>query len=165
MDSIDLIRENLERSESIVLSRIEEMENDCMVPPTSQGGCHTLWLLGHLAYIEGLVVREIALGEANPLADWAETFDGAEVSHVRASYPPFSEVLDACRNVRRETLSLTRTLSEPDLDAVSAKIPNGAEELFPTVRSCLQYASDHWFMHRGQLADCRLAAGVGRMWY
>lgn len=165
MDSIDLIRQNLERSESIVLSRIEDMQDHCMVPPTAQGGCHTLWILGHLAYIEGLVVRHIALGEANPLADWAEVFDGTEVSPLEKVFPPFSQVLEACRNVRRETLSTTRALSESDVGAPSARIPDGAEDLFPTVRSCLQYASDHWFMHRGQLADCRRAAGVERMWF
>ena len=165
MDSIDLIRENLERSERIVLSRIEEMQEHCMVPPTARGGCHTLWILGHLAYIEGLVVQEIALGEPNPLADWTEIFDGAEVSSLREAFPPFVQVLRACRNVRRETLSLIRSLSETDVDAVSARIPAGAEDLFPTIRSCLQYASDHWFMHRGQLADCRRAAGVERMWF
>jgi hypothetical protein len=29
----------------------------------------------------------------------------------------------------------------------------------------LQYTSDHWFMHRGQLADARRAAGLHRMWF
>ena len=57
MDSIYLIRENLQWSEEIVLSRIEEMRDHCMVPPSSKGGCHTLWVLGHLAYIEAIVIR------------------------------------------------------------------------------------------------------------
>lgn len=38
------------------------------------------------------------------------------------------------------------------------------EETFDTRRLCFQYVADHWYMHRGQLADCRRAAGVGRMW-
>lgn len=52
MLSIDLIRDNLRRSEEIVLARIEDMRDHCMVLPTPRGGCHTLWILGHLAYIE-----------------------------------------------------------------------------------------------------------------
>ena len=52
MESIDLIRDNLRKSQQIVLARVEEMREDCLVFPTPKGGCHTLWVLGHLAYIE-----------------------------------------------------------------------------------------------------------------
>ena len=43
-----------------------------MVFPTRNGGCHTLWVLGHLAYIETLIVRTFMLGTVNPLAQWEE---------------------------------------------------------------------------------------------
>lgn len=59
MLSIDLIRENLKRSEDIVLSRIEDMRDHCVVFPSPGGGCHTLWILGHLAYIECLVIHRL----------------------------------------------------------------------------------------------------------
>ena len=51
----------------------------------------------------------------------------------------------------------------PDLPcaySVHAQDAEGVELLFGTYRRCFQYASDHWFMHRGQLADARRAAGV-----
>ncbi len=165
MQSIDLIRENLRRSEEIVLARIEDMRDHCMVFPTPRGGCHTLWVLGHLAYIEALVVRRIMLGERNPLGHWAELFDGAGVSGDAARFPPFDRVLEACRGVRASTTALLDSLSEDHLDRRSANVPDGAEDLFGTHRRCLQYTADHWFMHRGQLADARRAAGVDRMWY
>ena len=57
MQSLDLIRDNLRRSEQIVLARVEVMREHCAVPPTRNGGCHTLWVLGHLAYVESLVSR------------------------------------------------------------------------------------------------------------
>jgi hypothetical protein len=47
---------------------------------------------------------------------------------------------------------------------VSARAPAGFEDTFGTRRLCLQYAADHWYMHRGQLADARRAAGLERMW-
>ena len=31
-----------------------------------------------------------------------------------------------------------------------------------TYRLCLQYVADHWYMHRGHLADARRAAGLAR---
>jgi len=43
-------------------------------------------------------------------------------------------------------------------------VPAGFEDTFGTYRLCLQYVADHWYMHRGHLADTRRAAGVERMW-
>jgi len=164
MQSIDLIRENLKKSSDRVLLRIEEMRDHSIVFPTPKGGCHTLWVLGHLAYIEGLVINQFMLGEANPLADWAALFDGSEVSGELSHFPPFEEVLARCRDMRSRTLTLIDSLTEEDLDKESAHTPEGYEETFGTYRHCLQYVADHWYMHRGHLADARRASGVDRMW-
>ncbi len=165
MHSIDLVKENLKRSEEIVLARVEDMREHCVVFPTPRGGCHTLWVLGHLACIEGQVIRCFMLGEPNPLADWEELFDGPDISGDAAQYPPFDRVLDECRRIRASTVSLLESLTENDLDTLSVNVPNGAQGLLGTRRSCFQYCADHWLMHRGQLADARRAAGVQRMWY
>lgn len=58
MQSIDLICYNLKKSSERTLARIEEMREHCMVPPTPNKGGHTLWVLGHLAYIERLVSQK-----------------------------------------------------------------------------------------------------------
>lgn len=164
MQSIDLVRDNLVKSRDRVLARIEEMRAHATVFPTPSGGGHTLWVLGHLAYIEQRVVRTFMFGEPNPLAGWEEAFDGADTSGDPGRFPPFDEVLARCREVRESTLALVASLSEADLDRPSAKPPAGYEDTFGTWRLCLQYAADHWYMHRGQLADARRAAGVRRIW-
>jgi uncharacterized damage-inducible protein DinB len=164
MDSIDLIRDNLTRSRDRVLARVEEMRAHATVFPTPNGGAHTLWTLGHLAYIESLIVHTFLGGEVNPLAHWEGPFDGADVSGDAGHFPPFDEVLATCRAVRAGTLALADTLVEADLDRTGAKVPAGWETTFGTYRLCLQYAADHWYMHRGQLADARRAAGRERMW-
>lgn len=164
MESMDLVRDRLLQSRDRVLARIEEMRDHATVFPTPHGGCHTLWVLGHLAYIEALVIRTFMLGEANPLAAWAEAFDGAEVSGDPGGFPPFDEVLDRCRQVRAATVALAASLSEADLDRPGAQVPKGFEDTFGTWRLCLSYVADHWYMHRGQLADARRAAGLERMW-
>jgi uncharacterized damage-inducible protein DinB len=164
MQSIDLIRDNLDKSTSRVLARVEEMRDHCLVSPTASGGGHTLWVLGHLAYIEALVVRGFMLGEPNPLAAWEEVFDGPDVSADPGRYPPFEQVLDKCREMRAGTLTVLDSLAEEDLDGTSANAPEGFEDTFGTYRLCLQYVADHWYMHRGQLADARRAAGLKRMW-
>ena len=165
MDSIDLIRDNLTKSRGHTLARVEEMRDHCLVPPTARGGGHTLWILGHVAYVEAMVIRVFMLGEPNPLADWEDLFDGQDVSGDRGRYPPFDDVLARCREMRESTLALLDTLSEADLDRPSPGAPKGHEENFGTWRRCLQYVADHWYMHRGQLADARRSAGLDRMWF
>ena len=164
MDSIDLIRDNLVKSHERVLARVEEMRDHALVFPTPNGGCHTLWVLGHLAYIESQVVHAFLLGEENPLAAWESVFDGPDVSGDAALFPPFDDVLARLRATRAATLSLLETFGEADLDRASAKTPRGFEDTFGTVRLCLQFVADHTYMHRGQLADARRAAGLDRMW-
>jgi len=164
MHSIDLLRDNLQKSAARVLTRVEEMREHATVFPTSNGGCHTLWVLGHLAYIEALVIRSFMLGERNPLGHWQPVFDSDDVSGDASVYPPFDEVLATCRGMRASTLTLLDSLSEEDLDKPGTGVPAGYEDTFGTWRLCLQYVSDHWYMHRGHLADARRAARLKRMW-
>ncbi|MFN8587091.1 MAG: DinB family protein [Candidatus Eisenbacteria bacterium] len=164
MDSRDLLRTNLARSRDLVLMRVEDMRAHALVAPTPRGGGHTLWVLGHLACVEHLVVDALMRGEPNPLAAWERVFDGDDVSTDAATFPGFDEALAACREARAHTLALLETLSEADLDRTSSRVPAGFESTFGTWRDCLQYAADHWLMHRGTLADARRAAGVARMW-
>ncbi|MEM7262373.1 MAG: DinB family protein [Planctomycetota bacterium] len=165
MQSMDHIRDHLAKSTERVLSKVEEMRDHGTVFPTPNGGGHTLWVLGHLAYIEGQVVRHFMLGESNPLAEWESPFDGSDVSAEPGDYPPFEEVISRCREMRAETVALLDRFQEEDLDRVSANAPKGFEDTFGTYRHCFQFVSDHWYMHRGQLADARRAAGLHRMWF
>ena len=165
MQSIELIRDNLIKSRDRVLSRIEDMREHCLVFPTPNGGCHTLWILGHLAFIEALIICDFMQGKTHPLTDWQERFDGGDVSGEATDYPPFEEVLSKCRQMRESTLTLLDSFTEDDLDKTSANSPENFEDTFGTFRLCLQYVSDHWYMHRGQLADARRAAGLEKMWY
>ncbi|UCF79571.1 MAG: DinB family protein [Candidatus Eiseniibacteriota bacterium] len=164
MQSIDLIRDNLTKSMNHVLRRIEEMREHCVVFPSPKGGGHTLWVLGHLAYIEALVIRGFMFAEQNPLAEWEDPFDGTDTTGDISQYPPFDQVLAMCREMREWTITFLDSLSEGDLDKSSANAPKGHEDTFGTYRLCLQFVSDHWYMHRGQLADARRAAGLERMW-
>ena len=164
MDSIELIRHNLTASRDRVLARVEDMREHATVFATPNGGAHTLWVLGHLATVEGLVVHRFLRGADNPLAAWEPIFDGDDVSAERDDYPAFDEVLSRCRAAREDTLARLDAMSEDDLDRPSGFVPDGWEDTFGTARLCLQYVADHWLMHRGNLAAARRAAGIDRMW-
>jgi hypothetical protein len=73
-------------------------------------------------------------------------------------------MLARCREVRESTLALIDSLSEDALDRASVDVLAGFEDTFGTYRLCLQYVADHWYMHRGHLADARRAAGGERLW-
>ncbi len=165
MQSIDLIRDNLKKSSDRVLLKIDEMSEHGLLFPTPRGGAHSLWVLGHLAYIEGLVISQFMQSNANPLAKWESIFDGKDITSREADYPPFSTVLQACREMRGTTLGLLEGFNEEDLDKLSSSCPDGHGDTFGTYRLCFQFVADHWYMHRGQLADARRAAGVDRMWF
>jgi hypothetical protein len=90
--------------------------------------------------------------------------DGADVRGEVSQYPPFDHVLAKCREVREATMALLDSLSGDALDQKGARVPAGFEDTFGTYRLCLQYVADHWYMHRGQLADARRTAGLDRMW-
>jgi hypothetical protein len=164
MQSIHLIRDNLAKSRDRTLVKISEMKPHALIAPTPNGGGHTLWVLGHLAYIEGLVIRTFMLGETNPMEAWGQTFDGDSVGADGSAYPPFDDVLAKCIEMREATIHLLDGLNEEDLDRPALASPNGFEETFGTWRQCFQYVADHWYMHRGQLADSRRAAGLAKMW-
>jgi hypothetical protein len=91
-------------------------------------------------------------------------FDGADTSGDINEFPLFDDVLAKCREVRESTIGLINSFSEEDLNRMSANSPAGYEDTFGTYRLCLQYCADHWYMHRGNLADARRAAGLARMW-
>ena len=165
MESIELIRDNLIKSRERTLARIEEMRDHGHVAPTANGGGGTLWILGHLAYIEGLVIRAFMQGEPNPLHDWESFFDGVDAKLDSYEAPTFDDVLAQCRAMREATLDLIDTLTEADLDRASAASPEGHEATFGTYRLCLQFVADHWYMHRGQLAAARRSAAIDRMWF
>src|SRR5262249_37939256 len=60
--------------------------------PTPNGGCHPLWVGGHLAYVEGMAHQLLGIG-ANPVADWAKFFEQGTTPIADATqYPPLEDV-------------------------------------------------------------------------
>jgi hypothetical protein len=72
------------------------------------------------------------LGEANPLAEWEQIFDGSDVSGDINEFPPFDNVVAKCHAVRESTIALVDSLSEDDLDKPSANVPARLRFKLPT---------------------------------
>ncbi len=158
MKAIDVIRTALASSEQFTLQLIEDMRDAPLTQPTSTGGNHPLWVLGHLAVVEGSL-QEIIGGKPNPVADWQGMFGfGTEPTTNADDYPSFDEVLATYKRLRADNLKLLDALGEAGLDE-PVQAPPGLEELFQNAGQAFLVIALHQMNHRGQVADARRVAG------
>ena len=161
MNSKNTIKKSLELSMKHTLAAFEGLEAHGTTYPSTNGGCHPLWTLGHLANSEYGIIRGVMRGEANPLAGWDELFKGGSTPKDDVSaYPSHEELLKACHEAREATITLLESYSEDDLNQESAHTPPGYDVEFGTHRDCFQFTAAHWYMHRGNLADAKRSAGL-----
>ena len=160
MHTKDAIAFALTVSNGAVLSVIDEMSGAPTTFPTPNGGCHPLWVLGHLTLIEGSIPA-ILTGEPNPVAGWQRHFgqDSEPVADT-AAYPPFAEVRDMYVRLRERNMALLASLSEADLDKPSLAPPKGREREFATYGSSFLVLALHQMLHRSHVTDARRAARV-----
>ncbi len=166
MNSKDLILGNLELTREMILGLAEDMADHCLTFPTLNGGNHAMWIIGHLAFGEGTLIDEWALGQSNPCADSKEIFSsGLQPVADPDVYPNFAEVLRICREVREHTINVLQDMQETDLDQRTPGVPSQYRQHVPTIRDCFNMTSLHWLEHKGQLADARRAAGLPVRFY
>jgi uncharacterized damage-inducible protein DinB len=159
MNNKDMIQFALTVSNGAVMGAIDEMGDVPTTFPTSNGGCHPLWVLGHLAFVEG-TIPQILFGENNAAAEWQQLFgeNSEPVADVRA-YPSFAEVREKYLQLRERNLRILESLSEEDLDNATKAPPKGREREFSTFGKSFLTLSLHQTMHRGHVADARRMAG------
>jgi uncharacterized damage-inducible protein DinB len=159
MKAIDAIRTALQVSDDGMMRLVEDMRDSAMTQPTPRGGNHVLWVLGHITFIEGNLSRVI-LGESNPVDHWAPLFaPGSEPTSDPTAYPPFDEVLSSYKKLRARNLKLLEEIGEAGLDRPTKSPPRGMEQILSTTGRTFLIIALHQMNHRGQLADCRRAAG------
>jgi hypothetical protein len=160
MHTKDAIAFALTASNGAVLSVIDEMSSAPTTFPTPNGGCHPLWVLGHLAVVEGSIPA-ILIGEPNPVEGWQQYFgQDTEPTADPAAYPPFAEVRDTYVRLRERNLALLASLSEADLDKPSVAPPKGLERHFATYGGSFLTLALHQMLHRSHVTDARRAARV-----
>jgi len=160
MTTIDFIRMGLETSKFVTFGLIDDMQDAPLTRPTSKGGNHPLWILGHLTFSEANIVHCIIQGNENPLAGWQDLFGGGTEPVADATqYPSWDEVRPMFDEVRDHTLSVLNGLTEEDLDQPSKNCPPEREAFFGTIGQCFLVAIMHPTMHRGQIADARRTLG------
>jgi len=155
----DAIRFALQIADQAVMNSLDTINDAPLTFPTERGGCHPLWVIGHLAFVEGLTFTLLGGGE-NPVAQWAELFGQDTVpTNEPGHYPPFEELRNQYAELRRRNLALFEVMSEADLDKTTPYQPTGLEEHFATFGKSLLTVALHQAMHRGHITDAYRAAG------
>lgn len=163
MQTKDLLVTALRQSYGLVMPLLEDLKSAPHVAPTPKGGNHAHWTVGHLVVSEGQF-RAMMRGIPNPVQELKPLFGGGSTPNpVGNDYPDYEDLLAKLVSLRQETMSWLESLDESDLVQASKVVPPGFEPFFGTWRSCLLMQAMHWMNHRGQLADCRHAAGRERM--
>ncbi len=99
----DAIRYSLTLADMAVMRSLATMEDAPLTFPTENGGCHPLWVVGHLAFVEG-PTHEMLGGGANPVAGSATIFGQDTVPTADAAQYP------SIREVRVQYLQLRRAI-------------------------------------------------------
>jgi hypothetical protein len=147
-------------SNGAVLSVIDEMSGAPTTFPTPNGGCHPLWVLGHLALVEGSIPA-ILTGEPNPVAAWQPLFgEHSEPTADAAAYPAFAEIRATYVRLRERNLALLDSLTEADLDRPTLAPPKGREREFATYGTSFLVLALHQMIHRSHVTDARRTARV-----
>jgi hypothetical protein len=164
MKTTDYIRTSIEASKMFTLSQLDDMKDAPLTQPTSKGGNHPLWILGHLTYSESNIISHIIQGNENPLIGWKEMFGtGGEPTTDAVKYLPWDEVRTEFDEVREKTMSFLDGLTDADLENPSKNCPPGREQMMGTIGSCFVIVALHPTMHYGQVADARRMAGRDRL--
>jgi uncharacterized damage-inducible protein DinB len=159
MHTKEAIQFALTLSNGAVLSAIDKMSDAATTFPTPNGGCHPLWVIGHLTLVEGMI-PQVVLGEQNPVADWQKHFgENSQPVSDPGAYPPFAEVRQKYLELRERNLKLLDSLSEEDLDKPVKTPPPGREREFATYGRSFLTLALHQMLHRGNVTDAFRAAG------
>jgi DinB superfamily len=158
MQAKDAIQFVLNLSHRAVLGVFDELSDAPTTFPTLNGGCHPLWVLGHLALIEG-AIPSILFGDANPVGEWQTLFgEGSEPQSDARFYPDVATVRAKYVSLREQNLKVLDSLTEAELDLATKNPPKEREKEFATFgRSFLTLAA-HQAMHRSHLTDAKRAA-------
>jgi hypothetical protein len=159
MQTKEAIQFALSVSDGAVLRVIDQMSDNPTKFPTPNGGCHPLWVLGHLTMVEGMIPA-VLFGDENPVAEWQKHFgENSEPVDDAGAYPPFREVRAKYAELRAKNLKVLESLSEADLDKPTKAPPQGREREFATFGRSFLTLALHQTLHRSHVTDAMRAAG------
>ncbi len=135
-----------------------EVPADNRYRQVQEAKAHPLWLLGHLANTQNLVVNMWCLGGAPELPrEWGKMFSpdfaqGDPVSPDPSKYPDWDTVVGEYTKIAASTQRLIGEWTDADIEGdYKGKVPDPFRQHFGSVADCLLSLSGHDSHHRGQI--------------
>jgi hypothetical protein len=154
------IRSALAFTDAGITGILQGMHEHALVRSTPGTGNHPMWIMGHLAYIEGAIVSCIT-GEPNPAADLESRFaPGTTPSDDPGVYPRFSDLVARFHELRARTIATLDRIGDAGLDARPRFVPPAFESVMTSVGATFMIGALHTMVHYGQLTDARRVAGL-----
>jgi len=163
MKLADFLAEQFDGSRDWTLRLIADLRGDNWTFQPGPGLAHPLWLCGHLASSENLLIHVRCLGTKGILeTSFADHFPigGPVKSAAEHDYPPVAAVLDTMKAVHEKTLQAIRGMS----DALLAEPAFAADGKSPHPHyrdkgGVAAHCSRHEAFHAGQIAVIRRLLG------
>lgn len=154
----EVATERLEWSRNLLNALVEPLSDEQMLYRPGGRGNHALWVMGHIAVTDDMILRELA-GKPVLLDErFAAMFQGGSTPCDDASfYPSRAAVRTALAETRASLLSWVRSLSEPDL---RRRTPEWLAPFAPDFATMPFSAVAHELFHAGQVATVRASLGL-----
>jgi hypothetical protein len=136
-------------------------EQMCQQPPGLPN--HPAWILGHLAFVRFMLIKQLGGESASFREEWMPLFGrGSMPCSEEAHYPAKADLWNAFTELQRAAMERVVALTPEQLGQ-----PHTIESLkepFPTIGDLLlQMLTAHDGLHLGQLSDWRRTLGYPRL--
>ncbi len=161
MQTISFISMSMNASKEMSLALINDLRDQPFAQPTTNGGNHATWILGHLAYMESVMIHQMIQGKDTcSLERHKAIFDAeGEPSTKPDDYPCIDQLLEDYASARSETVAYIDSIAQDELSNPALGCPEDWKPYFGTIAQCLDYIAHHPSLHFGQLADIRKSLG------
>ncbi len=161
MTNAELLADQLDWTRQWTLKLLADLKGDDWVFQPAAGLAHPLWLCGHLACSQHLLIHVRCLGKGVLEESFTKHFPigGPVKSGKEHDYPPVATVLSTMEEVQQQTLSAVRGMS----DALLAEPAFGGDGKphphYKDKAGAVAHCNRHEAFHAGQIAMIRRLLG------
>ncbi len=161
MQSAHLLAEQLEWTRDWTLRLLADLRGDDWAFQPAPGLAHPLWIVGHLAVSQDVLVHQRCLGRGILGADFAAHFPiGAAIPVVGVhAFPDVDEVLRVLAETQVRTLEAVRGMSDALLAEPAYGKDGAPHPHYRDKRGAVSHCARHEAFHAGQLAMLRRLLG------
>ena len=147
----------LNASHECLLGQASDLDGDHLVHQLFEGANHCLWVLGHTAVTDNMLVGQIDESGKVELEGYWEKFGmGSTPVADAAQYPTKAELLEVMAERRRTLLALVDGLDDAGLGRATT---GPVKDFAPTIGELVRMIGWHEVMHAGQLSMVRRSLG------